>query len=155
MDTWKDVLRMGQKMVKEFVPCAVGVGLSALGYNISENVYSRFNALRPVAEFLHNPDYLTSFAYPLTLMYSLRFVISMGIDGAELVNNPMLAEIYKKAVLIIPVAVMGLDILYEATSKPTYADHPILDVLACSLAMGVYFGAEILTNKNKQPATVK
>lgn len=50
----------------------VGIPTSKFAYEIQENFYGRPNSLNHVSEFLHNPDYLTSFTYPLTLMFAMR-----------------------------------------------------------------------------------
>jgi len=116
----------------------VGGVASKAAYLIQENVYNRPNDLQPVSEFFGNPDYFTAFTYPLTLMYAMKTFFGL----ASLMNKEMGNRFEAKVIDVVskwtPVVVMSLTLWHELATKPTYVDHPALDLLAGATAGLVY-----------------
>lgn len=120
--------------LKNLAMTGVGIPLSKVAYEIQENVYNRPNDLGRVSELLHNPDYLTAFTYPLTLMYAMRTFFSLAQIMNSGMGNLVEAKAMEVAVKLTPVVVMGLVLYHEVFSKPSYVDHPALDLLAGCVA---------------------
>lgn len=117
--------------IKSTAMAVTGGALSKLAYEIQENVYNRPNELANISDMLHSPDYLTSFIYPLTLMYSMRSFFSLAeLMNREMGNMKVVEPVTRFAVKMIPIVVMGLNLWHELSSKSDYVDHPALDLLA-------------------------
>lgn len=132
--------------LKSMAVTSVGLPISKLAYEIQENVYNRPNDFRTISESLQNPDFLTAFTYPLTLMYAMRTFFSLAQIMNKGMGNSAEAKAMEVAVKLTPVVVMGLVLYHEVFSKPNYVDHPALDLLAGCVAGLTY----IMTTDTKK-----
>lgn len=137
---WKDGLNFG-------IPPVLGIAGAIVTFRIQENAYDHSNEMAGVSAALGNPDYLTSFSYPLALMWLLRSVALLGETENRDMGHKTLEKVFRQARWAIPVAVAMLNVAYEVTSHPIYHDNPILDILAGFAAAGVYLGLEAVTNR--------
>ena len=143
---WKDGLNFG-------IPPVLGVAGAIVAFRIQENAYGRPNEMAQVSAGLGNPDYLTSFAYPLCLMWLLRFVALEGEMENRSLGHKNLEKFFRQARWLIPVAVAMINVAYEVTSRPAYHDNPTLDILAGFAAAGVGLGLEALTARTQSPTS--
>jgi len=135
------------EVIKSPTLTAISAAGSELAYRLQENVYGRPNDLKGFSEFLQNPDYLTSFTYPLTLMYMMRSLFVMGkYMDKQMGGNQIADKIYDIGIKLTPIVAVGLNVWHELASKPDYTDHPALDILAGCTAGMVY----VLTTTPKE-----
>lgn len=125
---------------------AAGVYASDLSFRIQENVYGRPNDLENVSNLLHNPDYLTSFFYPLTLMYAMRSFFELGGIINKEMGNTGVSKTADLIVRMTPLIVMGINMWNELCLKSDYTDKPAVDLLVGAAACVTY----IMTTDAKQ-----
>lgn len=129
------------------LPPAMSLPLTVVAYQIQENFYDRFNQWQGVSQALGNPNFLTSFAYPLGLMYCLRSVAVWCEEQNRSLNHTALEKVFQASKWVIPAGVALLGVAHEVISKPRYVDDPLLDVLATFSAGTLYFGIELVGSR--------
>lgn len=124
---------------------AIGTGffiLSKMAYDIQENVYGRNNKWFKTAEALGNPDYLTSFTYPLLLLFAIRTFLQDAIYLSERMGErpgSFILETYKFFLKWAPAFVWSLNVWHEISRRPSYKDNMFSDIMAGSVAIGAYY----------------
>lgn len=116
--------------------------LSNISFDIQENFYGRFNGYKGISSAIGNPNFLTSFAYPLLLMDLLRVACVLGEDQSNRMNHKGREVLFKSIKWLIPVAVVGINTFYEKTVKHAYIDNPESDIWAGVAAAGVFLVRE-------------
>jgi hypothetical protein len=107
------------------VGCFFGLPLYMLSYHVQENVYDRYNWLRPVSDFLHEPSFLTSY-FGILYAISAIAVLEAKSKNRRIIQSP----------LVLPLLVTLTATAHEIYQfyHPKYIDNNIADIAMTWLA---------------------